>query len=91
MYNKVFPLKLTMFVHIRLQVQAVMGGEDVTGISVGCELLAFHQSKNVPLKQLHFGTSVDFVVWRHSILLVGLSSSEILLVHSSCYSIIHTW
>lgn len=68
-----------------------MGGGDITGISVGCELLAFERDKDEPSKQLHFPASVDFVVWRRSILLVGLSSSEIVLVDPSSYTISYTW
>lgn len=74
---------LTLYI---LQVLAATGGGDATGIAVGNDLIVFERDKDEPSRMVHFSDPIDFMVWRRSILLVGLSSSEIILVDPNTFN-----
>lgn len=58
---------------------------------MGCELLAFEKDKDELSKQLHFPAMVDMVVWRRSILLIGLSTAELILIDPNTYKLMFNW
>ncbi|CAL8075127.1 unnamed protein product [Orchesella dallaii] len=74
-----------------LKVVAASGTSDVTAIAMGCDLVIFERDKDGPVKEMHFSSHIDFVLWRRSILLVGLSSSEIILVDPNYYDVKQSW
>ncbi|ODM96452.1 Kinetochore-associated protein 1, partial [Orchesella cincta] len=55
-----------------LQVVAAAGSSDVTAIAMGCDLVVFERDKDKPVKKMNFNDHIDFVLWRRSILLIGL-------------------
>jgi hypothetical protein len=58
------------------------------GIVLEKEFLVLEKDSSLDsIRRVKFNSTIDFVLWRRSIILVGLSSSEIVLVDPSTYEI----
>lgn len=51
------------------------------------DLLVLNSTLDIVENQIEFGATIDFVLWRRSILLVGLASSSILLLNPDTFEI----
>jgi hypothetical protein len=70
------------------QVRASAIGGDTVGIVLDSELLILEKNAELELKhKVSFNSAIDFILWRRSILLIGLSNSEIVLVDPRTYEI----
>lgn len=58
---------------------------ELLGIGFGKTFLVLSRDLNGVEKSLEFDSNIDFILWRKSVLLIGLSSSEIILLSPTTF------
>jgi hypothetical protein len=58
-----------------------VGGSELVGVAFNRTFLVLSKDLDVVEKSMELDAPIDFLLWRKSVLLMGLASSEILLIH----------
>jgi len=75
---------------VRVIPVATVGSEAHFAVAMNSDLLVLNSALDHVQHQMEFDATIDFVLWRRSILLIGLSSSKIHLMNPNTYQIVET-